>query len=39
MAEELAVKAVYPPNEMSLMENYVKAFQKVFGNPEAWLEN
>jgi len=31
--------AVYPPNDMDLMRCYVKAFQKVFGNPEAWLEN
>ena len=29
--------AVYPPNEMKLMECYVKGFQKVMSQPDAWL--
>ena len=31
--------AVYPPNDMELMTSYVKAFQKVFSQPDAWLES
>ena len=30
--------AVYPPNDMRLMECYVEAFRKVFGVAKAWLE-
>ncbi|MBC8443238.1 DegT/DnrJ/EryC1/StrS family aminotransferase [PVC group bacterium] len=30
--------AVYPPNDMELMTSYVKAFQKVFSQPDAWLD-
>jgi len=28
---------VYPPNDMTLMECYLKAFRKVMSNPKAWL--
>ena len=31
--------AVYPPNDMKLMECYVKGFQKVFSQPKEWLAN
>jgi hypothetical protein len=31
------LSAVYPPNDMRLMECYVKGFQKVFSQPKEWL--
>ncbi len=28
---------VYPPNDMTLMQNYVKGFQKVMSQADAWI--